>query len=213
MRRRGADGEDRRGRNRRDEDRLDQALREHLAAMPAQPAKSDIEHILIAFRREYATFAQRNAQRLDVINTMYRRLTRQITAALTVLAIILTGLGVEAVRLTRHQNQTVAEVQADHRLSLQVTCAALSAISQAGRAVIAHGTQAVSPAQERALRHLGFPPAAVRARQGQRAADAYVTAISAAVDARVGRKGDGLVAPNGTIRCRRLERLASPRGS
>lgn len=107
-----------------------------------------------------------------------------------------------------NSSDAVTSVQQGRQTSLRVTCAVQSAVAQAGRQVIAGSDVAPPTAEEKALEAFGFPPFKQRHKQAERAADLYVSGISASIDGKIGHKGDGLVDSDGTINCQRLAQLA-----
>jgi hypothetical protein len=123
------------------------------------------------------------------------------------LALFATGLAVWAVH---DAQRTLDRVQEGRRTSLSVTCGAVSAISEAGRATITGG-QSFPPRFEAFLEAHGFPSAGERKAQAQIAANAYVQSISNGVQAQVGPIGQSLVNRNGTLNCGRLRKIARTR--
>lgn len=163
---------------------------------------------LIALRNEYTIFAKRNQHRLQTLG-------RNLMIGGIIVFVIQFSLGLFGLhlqftssKLSQDNRHTLAQVQDGRHVSLEVTCAVESAISQAGRSVITGSTVAPPPKQERALEDLGFPPFAVRHQQAEAAADGYVNSISKMIDKSVGSKGDGLIQHNGTINCDKLADLA-----
>jgi hypothetical protein len=124
-----------------------------------------------------------------------------------VLALFATGLAVWAVH---DSERSIDRVQEGRRTSLSVTCGAVSALSEAGRATITSG-QTFPPKFEAFLEEHGFPPAGERKAQAQIAADAYVQAVSNGVQQQVGPIGQSLVNRDGTLNCKRLRSLARAR--
>lgn len=118
----------------------------------------------------------------------------------------ITGLVVLALS---HAGDALNNVQQGRRVANGVNCAILSAISEAGRQVIGQGASQPETPLTRFLERHGYPPARVRARQAQMAADAYVSSISQRIEMEVGHKGDQLVRPDGTINCDRLASIAA----
>jgi hypothetical protein len=104
---------------------------------------------------------------------------------------------------------TVVQKQG-RRLALGVTCAAVSAVSEAGRATIANAMP-LPPGVEALLVAHGFPSFRERKAAARIASVDYVRRISAKVEDQVGRKGDHLVNADGTLNCHRLELVARAR--
>lgn len=117
--------------------------------------------------------------------------------------LIITGLTTWSVLTTM---STVNDVQEGRRAAVGVTCAATSAVIDAGRAAITGGAQGVSGEFARNLEALGYPPKHVRERQAKQAARAYSRAISHRVEKATGVAG--IVKPNGTLDCERLAELS-----
>lgn len=196
-------------RNEHEDEQLSNEVAAQLEHMPGDPSADDIRSVLAAFRREYATFAQRNANRLNEINDVYRKLVRYIMIAGGIFFLLQLGLGAFGLHLQIQNKNTLTQVQSGRHVSLGVTCAVQSAVAQAGREVIAGSSTPPPAAQEQALEMFGFPPFAKRHQQAENAADAYVLNISNTIDKQIGRKGDGLVSKKtGTINCTRLAQLA-----
>jgi len=197
-----------RERYRQQDEELREEIERALGRLPEQPARDDVVTVLGAFRREYATFARRNAKRLDKTNELYRALFRVVVAGGIVVSTVLILLGFLSVHLQLNQKNTLAQVQSGRRTALSVTCAVESAVAQAGRVVIAGNLNPPSPEQERALERFGFPSFAIRHKEEEKAADLYVATIARYVDRQIGRKGDGLIRHGGTLDCKRLAQIA-----
>lgn len=113
----------------------------------------------------------------------------------------------QAKEASRQASANVAQIQRGRRIGTKINCAALGAVSQAGRQIIENSAQAVPPRLEHALEALGFPPVAQRIAAAKASADAYVRAISSDIDRQIGQRHDRLVRSDGTIDCHELERL------
>jgi hypothetical protein len=120
------------------------------------------------------------------------------------LLIITGGMLLLAILLVNNVN---SQAKGRH-FTVGFTCAALSAISQEGREVIA-GPQKLNTPFERNLERLGYPPVAVRRAQAQAAAQAYVRGISNRIQEQVGYKGSRLIRADGTIDCTKLQKLGN----
>lgn len=116
-----------------------------------------------------------------------------------------------------HQKVDHAELRADHatilaernlqgrKAAVAVTCSAISAVIDAGRATIGASIN-VSPKLERNLRRLGYPSKHQRQKNAKVAARRYATSISRAVARETGTKG--LVHKDGTLNCNRLKKAS-----
>lgn len=102
----------------------------------------------------------------------------------------------------------VVERQRESRRAVdRITCAATSAVIDAGRATITGGAESLDPEFARNLEALGYPPLKVRKEQAEQAAHAYAEAIARRVEEATG--ATGIVNPNGTLDCRALVGLTS----
>jgi hypothetical protein len=142
---------------------------------------------------------------------------RVILILCLVIGVIASGAVAVAVWATVHVVHDDAQIarlteaqRTGRRLALGVTCAFGSAISEAGRRTIGNAMP-LPPGVEALLEAHGFPSFGERRAQAQIASNEYVAAISAAVERQVGRKGDGLVRPDGTLDCMRLQVVARAR--
>lgn len=104
-----------------------------------------------------------------------------------------------------HATDAVNEVQQGRRIGSRISCAALSAVAQEGRKVLSGSAQGLSGPFERFLEAHGYPPRSVREKAARRAGEAYVRDISQRVEQAVGHRGDGLIRPDGTIDCHKLQ--------
>lgn len=105
---------------------------------------------------------------------------------------------------------SINQIQASRKRSLDVVCAANSAIIDAGRAVITGG--APKPGQrptrfELNLERLGYPPPPVRRAQAQKAATEYGRGIAHAIETQAHVKG--LVRQDGSLNCAALARFTN----
>lgn len=173
-----------------------------LAGLSDTPARSEVEAVLQAQRREYVAFARRNASRLDQIYAQLAKFVRQVLIVGLLFVVAQVTFGFLIFDLFNGQ-------QSGRRFAVKVTCAAESAIAEQGRQVIEGSSMLLPPAQERALERLGFPPFKVRQLQSAKQANSYVGGIAKAIDKAVGHRGDGLVRKNGTLDCVRFEHEAS----
>lgn len=98
------------------------------------------------------------------------------------------------------------EQREGRRAAVQVTCAATSAVIDAGRATIIGGAQNLDPEFTASLERLGYPPVEVRQAQAQKAAKAYAKAIANRVETATGFTG--IVNENGTLNCAKLADLS-----
>ena len=100
----------------------------------------------------------------------------------------------------------VADSQREGRqTAVAITCGAISAVIEAGRATITSGSQ-VSPEFERNLRKLGYPPRSQREEAARKAARAYSVSIAQAVEEESGVQG--IVREDGTLNCERVQEAA-----
>jgi hypothetical protein len=142
------------------------------------------------------------------------RLIIVLSAIVGVIAVVAVVVAVAAtVKVARDDAKirelTVVQKQG-RRLALGVTCAAVSAVSEAGRATIANAMP-LPPGVEALLVAHGFPSFRERKAAARIASVDYVRRISAKVEDQVGRKGDHLVNADGTLNCHRLELVARAR--
>lgn len=105
-------------------------------------------------------------------------------------------------------NSQSTRIQEGRRVGTGFTCAALSAVSLAGRAVITSSAAGRETPLTRFLERHGYPGPKKRAAQSAMLGDRYTATILAAVERQIGRKGAGLVLPDGSIDCVKLARLA-----
>lgn len=138
---------------------------------------------------------------------------------LLVIAVVFMGLALwvaqnatsTANRATHEADRAIARVQAGRQVSVGITCAALSAISEAGRRVI--GNPMPDTPFTRTLERLGYPSYPQRVALARQAADKYVEQISGRVNESLAEHGKrpvpGLVRGNGTINCRVLANISA----
>lgn len=89
-----------------------------------------------------------------------------------------------------------------NRRAIEVSCAATSAVVDAGRATLRGGAVIRPDRFRHELERLGLPPQTVRERGADAAARDYGASIASAVERATGRPG--LARPDGTLDCRRL---------
>lgn len=106
-------------------------------------------------------------------------------------------------------NQAIERIDEGRRVGILASCAATSAVIDAGRAVITGGSSGVPPQLAQFLEQHGYPPKGVREKQAQQAARDYGRAIARRVEDASGVRG--LVEPNGRLDCRRLASVARGR--
>lgn len=105
--------------------------------------------------------------------------------------------------------QRVQEEQREgRRAAIQVTCAATSAVIDAGRATITGGAESLDPEFAKNLEALGYPPINVRRDQARKAARLYAKAIADKVEAATGVEGV-VHEKDGTLDCDLLLQLAN----
>jgi hypothetical protein len=135
--------------------------------------------------------------------------TRRVLIAVGLAAVmVIMPAGAWVIATTANNNRNrVDAIQAGRREGQKATCAALSAVIDAGRTTITAGIpKPGSPLTplERSLRRLGYPPRAQRRAMAERAARQYGLAIAVAVARETGRTG--LVRRDGTLNCEALAR-------
>lgn len=133
-----------------------------------------------------------------------RRANRALRLAALALVVGAVGLvGALTIGLGVLGNNGELERQREgRRIAVNVTCGAISAVIDAGRATITGGAAGLPPELASFLEAHGYPPAAERRRQALEAASTYARSIAKAVERASGR--DDLVQPNGRLRCERL---------
>ena len=114
----------------------------------------------------------------------------------------LTGLVLWATIASYNNSNEASRLAIENQKALRATCAATSAVIDAGRATLKSGAVLNPPAFREALERLGLPPTKVRIIQSEKAAREYGRAIAVAVVETTGRKG--LARKDGTLDCRRL---------
>lgn len=127
----------------------------------------------------------------------YRDVTRDLV---TIIALAFALAGV-----VRSQ-QAVTRQDEGRRIGSAVTCAAVSAVIDAGRATIKAGAIVRPREFAEALQELGLPSPDTRRALAAAAAQQYATAISRAVVEQSGVQG--LVRDDGTLDCARLRAAA-----
>lgn len=115
--------------------------------------------------------------------------------------------GVSCLAIIGNYNTLHTQTRGRH-FAIAVICAFGNAGEEAGRSVLAASGQMPETRFTRNLERLGYPPFPVRRRQGNTAASEYVKSISTRVQRQVGRRVPGLIRPDGTLSCERLQRLA-----
>lgn len=136
-----------------------------------------------------------------------RPLTRGMwLATCVVIGLLFAGFTVlwTSAAVSSHDAKTAAARQAEgRRVAVDVTCAAMSAVIEAGRTTITGSGRVTSEEFERNLRLLGYPPKSERRAAARRAADAYARSIAMNVQRQARVKG--VVRPDGTLNCARLQ--------
>lgn len=109
-------------------------------------------------------------------------------------------------------HNTVTSQVRGRRFAIQVNCAVVGAVSEAGRSVIVGGSSAPDTPFDRALEKLGFPPRKVRVAQATQAAQLYVDNIVAQVAKHIGEKrAKALIRRDGALNCDALQQFAAAR--
>lgn len=111
-----------RERDRRQDDELRAGIEAELSQLPDNPSKSDVERVLVAFRREYLARALRNGARLDKINAGLSKLIRIVMAIGVLFVVTQTLLGVNALHLLSGQAQTTHEVRHNQQNTTAALC-------------------------------------------------------------------------------------------
>jgi hypothetical protein len=107
----------------------------------------------------------------------------------------------------RGQANLLDEQRDGRRQAVDITCAAVTAVIDAGRATITGGdAQLGSPEFIANLERLGYPPKAVREKQAEQAAEAYASFISQRVEKLTGAQG--VVNADGSLNCRKFRALS-----
>ncbi len=102
--------------------------------------------------------------------------------------------------------QAISRVEAGRKVGSAITCAATSAVIDAGRTTIKAGAYVRPREFARALEDLGLPPQTTRERYAAIAADAYARNVSRAVLSGSGVRG--VVRRDGTLDCKALREAA-----
>lgn len=137
--------------------------------------------------------------RIFVRENAYRDVWLLIITAAVFFSILSLSAAVDDLEDT---NQRVREGRS---FTVNVTCASISAVIDAGRATITGQNGTVSGEFARNLERLGYPPKNVRKRQQRIAARKYAEFIARRVEEATGAKG--VVRRNGTLNCGRLLKL------
>ncbi len=137
-----------------------------------------------------------------------------LLCGLLALAVVLAGLAVVKANAAATAAQTAADdaqlaidrVEAGRRIGSAITCAATSAVIDAGRTTIKAGAYVRPVEFARALEQLGLPPETTRKKYAAIAADAYARNVSRAVLSGSGVRG--VVREDGTLDCAALRKAA-----
>jgi hypothetical protein len=113
--------------------------------------------------------------------------------------------------LTVKTYDLIHDVRDGRRTSVGISCAATSAVIDAGRAVItgrAGGGNAMSKQFVQNLERLGYPPKKQREEAAAKAADFYLRSIVEGIAKQVGaHKAGQVVTPKGSLDCDAVRRL------
>ena len=115
---------------------------------------------------------------------------------------LLTGIVLWATIVSYNNSQEASDLAVGNRKAIAATCAATSAVIDAGRATLKSGAVLNPPEFRRALEQLGLPKTKVRIIQSEKAAREYGRRIALAVEQTTGRRG--IARKDGTLDCRRL---------
>lgn len=111
-----------RERDRRQDNELRAEIEAELSQFSGNPSASDVERLLVAFRREYLTRARRNAARLDKINVGLSKLIRVVMAIGVLFVVTQALLGLNALNLLHGQTQTTREVRHNQQSTVAALC-------------------------------------------------------------------------------------------
>lgn len=131
------------------------------------------------------------------------KLPRRVFTAFILLA--LCNAAAFAVAL-EDRTRNITRIDEGRTVSVQTTCAAISAVIDAGRATIQQSGMSLPTRYERELRKLGAPSASERRVSLELAAATYARMIATRVQRSTGRTD--LVRRDGTLDCRKLQRVA-----
>lgn len=196
------DGQDRRGE--REIPVISPELQEAISGLDPKQQK-----VIKLLWSNITLYAVENAKRLDEASRIIKRISKVVIGSMVVLALTLLAFGAASLYFQNVQNNNVENIKQGRKTSLNATCAALSAISEAGRKTIS--SSGATPISVKAEIFLGLPPLTPDQRKAlaQQQGNAYVTGISDKIDAAVGgKRGDGLVNKDGTLNCVRLAQIA-----
>lgn len=136
-----------------------------------------------------------------------------VAGFLVAAGIVLFAVGLSEVKHASQTTQRVTQtIQQQRRQSSGLTCSIDSAIAEAGRQTILGAGAPEPPKVEALLEHLGAPPLVQRQAAALAGANAYASAISAAVARAIGgpaaRK---IVTSTGSLNCKQLAQFVAPR--
>lgn len=124
------------------------------------------------------------------------RIARGVFVVLLVVGVFVNAI---AIRVARNADE---QQRKGRQIADQSTCAAISAVVDAGRATLLAGGKAQPEPFETNLRKLGYPSLARRRKAAELAAATYARSIATEVARITGR--DDLVNADGTLDCARL---------
>lgn len=107
-------------------------------------------------------------------------------------------------------NHTLDQIKGERHTAIAITCALLSATTEAGKEAITGG---VLPENHftRELERLGYPPYPIRKKQARDAANAYVQFLTTRASTAIGAQAHDLVGPGGNLDCHQFARLSGAR--
>jgi hypothetical protein len=132
-----------------------------------------------------------------------QRLMRAARGLFVVLVVMGVLLNAVAIQVAQRADEAQRE---GRRIAVQSTCAAISAVVDAGRATLLAGAKAQPQPFERNLLKLGFPSLERRRKASELAAATYARSIATEV-ARITDRKD-LVNRDGTLNCALLNKAA-----
>lgn len=145
----------------------------------------------------------------------YRDLWLFIASGLLVLSLIFIVKAVHQAESAAHESKVaISKVQTGRKAATGFTCAAASALAQAGREVVEQSNaqrKVPTPKAEKLLLELGFPPLDQREAAAKATGRAYTHRITELVEQKAGvpRKiAASLIEADGSLNCARLRELA-----
>lgn len=135
-----------------------------------------------------------------------KKLLRRSNIENRVLYLIAIGSVVASFFLLGKIDNVSQQQLAGRKISLGVTCSALSAVIDAGRTTIGNASQLQPSRLRRNLERLGYPSLKVRQAAASKAAEIYAQSITDRVDKATGKQG--IIRSDGTLDCKKLGQVA-----